>query len=90
MKTQRLAKIGLPEIVKLFVRLNLCLHNEEIKFTCRKLRRKGHIYSALFYSGSVFIRKSRSDEEFIEIHHLHQLPCLFPDFKFTFQRDKQG
>ena len=86
MKRERLAEIGLPETVKLFVRP----HNEEISFNCRELSRKGHICSIWFNPGSVFIKKCQTDEESIEIRDLNQLPLLFPDFKFTFQEDKQN
>ena len=41
MKRERLAEIGLPETVILFVRP----HNEEISFNCRELSRRGHICS---------------------------------------------
>ena len=83
-------KNGLPETVKLFVRSNLSPYDEEISFNCRELRRKGHTYSTWFYFRPVFIKKCKTDDESIEIHHLNQLPRLFPDFKFAFQKDKQG
>ena len=47
------------------------------------------LYS-IFYSVSVFIKNCRTDEESIEIHRLNQLARLFPDYKFTFEEDKQG
>ena len=61
MKKEKLTEIGLPETVKLFVQPNLNPYNEEISFNCRELRTKGHICSTWFYSGSVFIIKSRTD-----------------------------
>ena len=48
------------------------------------------LYLNWFYSVSVFIKNCRTDEESIEIHRLNQLARLFPDYKFTFQEDKQG
>ena len=40
MKKEKLTEIGLHETVKLFVPPNLSPYNEEIRFNCRKLRRK--------------------------------------------------
>ena len=90
MKKKKLTEIGLPETVKLCVRPNRSSYNEVIGFKCRELRRKGHMFNSWFYSGSVFITKCQTDEESIKIHYLNQLPRLFPDFKFTFEEDKQG
>ena len=89
-ENKKLTEIRLLEIAKLFVRLNLSPYIQEISFNYKELRRKGYIYSIWFYSGSVFVKKCRTDEECIEIHPLNQLPRLFPDFKFPFQQVKQG
>ena len=86
MKKENLTETGLPKTVKLFVRLNLSPYNEKISFNCKELRRKGYIYITWLYSGSVFIKTCRTDEEATEIHHLNQLPRPFEDFKFGFKK----
>ena len=91
MKKEILTEIGLSETVELIVWPNLSPHDEDISHNCRELRRKGHIYSVWFYSGSVFIKKYwTGEEESIKIHHLKQLAWLFQDFKFIFQEDIVG